>query len=64
VRFLTAKSGQQVLSDSTALEYPLNPDVPANKALKPLAELDAPEVDVSQLNSEKVVTMMQDAGIL
>ena len=64
VRFLTGKDGQQVLSDSTALEYTLNPDVPANKALKPLAELDAPEVDVSQLNSEKVVTMMQDAGIL
>jgi iron(III) transport system substrate-binding protein len=64
VRFLTGKGGQQVLSDSTALEYTLNPDVPANKALKPLAELDAPEVDVTQLNSEKVVTMMQDAGIL
>jgi iron(III) transport system substrate-binding protein len=64
VRFLTGRHGQRVLSDSTALEYTLNPDVPANTALKPLAELDAPAVDVTRLNSEKVITMMQQAGIL
>jgi iron(III) transport system substrate-binding protein len=64
VKFLTGKEGQQVLADSTALEYTVGSGVPANKALKPLAELDAPEVDVTQLNSQKVVTMMQDAGIL
>jgi iron(III) transport system substrate-binding protein len=64
VRFLTGRGGQQVLSDSTALEYTLNPEVPANRALKPLSELDAPTVDVTRLNSETVITMMQDAGIL
>jgi iron(III) transport system substrate-binding protein len=64
VAFLTGKEGQQVLADSAALEYTVGSDVPANKALKPLAELDAPEVDVTKLNSQNVVTMMQDAGIL
>jgi iron(III) transport system substrate-binding protein len=64
VAFLTGKEGQQVLSDSAALEYTVGSDVPANKVLKPLAQLDAPVVDVTKLNSQNVVTMMQDAGIL
>jgi iron(III) transport system substrate-binding protein len=64
VRFLTGKAGQQVLADSTALEYTVASGVPANPALRPLAELDAPVVDVDQLNSEQVVTLMSDAGIL
>jgi iron(III) transport system substrate-binding protein len=64
VAFLTGKAGQQVLADSAALEYPVGSDVAANKVLKPLTALDAPVVDVSKLNSKKVVTMMQDAGIL
>jgi iron(III) transport system substrate-binding protein len=64
VRFLTGKEGQQVLADSPALEYTVGSGVPANKVLKPLAQLDAPAVDVTKLNSQTVVTMMQDAGIL
>jgi iron(III) transport system substrate-binding protein len=64
VKFLTGKEGQQVLADSSALEYTVGSGVPANKVLKPLAELDAPAVDVTKLNSQTVVTMMQDAGIL
>ncbi|HEX7297610.1 MAG TPA: iron ABC transporter substrate-binding protein [Solirubrobacteraceae bacterium] len=64
VRFLTGKAGQEVLANSTALEYTVGSDVPANKALKPLAELDAPAVDPGKLNSAQVITMMQDAGIL
>jgi iron(III) transport system substrate-binding protein len=64
VAFLTGKEGQQVLADSPALEYTVGSGVPANKVLKPLARLDAPVVDVTKLNSQTVVTMMQDAGIL
>ena len=65
VRFLTGKVGQQVLADdNTALEYTVASDVPANELLKPLAELDAPAVDPSTLNSQEVITLMQDAGIL
>lgn len=64
IEFLTSADGQQVLADSTALEYPVGSDVAANGALRPLSEFDAPDVDVTTLNSEQVVTMMQDAGIL
>jgi iron(III) transport system substrate-binding protein len=64
VEFLTAKEGQQVLSDSTALEYTVASDVPANAALEPLDTLQAPTLDPSKLNSQTVLTMMQDAGIL
>jgi len=64
VRFLTGPSGQEVLANSSALEYPVGRGIDANPALKPLAELDAPKVDPATLNSEQVITMMQDAGIL
>ena len=64
VRFLTGPAGQQVLARSEALEYPIASKVPANAALRPLAEVQAPDVAIETLNSEKVVTLMQDAGIL
>ena len=64
LRYLTGKEGQRILSDSTALEYSIASDVPANEALKPLDELDPPVVDVAKLNGPKVVTLMQEAGLL
>ena len=64
VKYLTSKGGQQILSDSDAMEYAIASDVPANKALKPLAELDPPTVDVAKLNGPKVVELMQGAGLL
>jgi iron(III) transport system substrate-binding protein len=64
VAFLTGASGQRVLADSTALEYTVAAGVPANDALEPLSTFDAPDVDLTSLNSEKVVGMMQEAGIL
>jgi iron(III) transport system substrate-binding protein len=62
--YITGDAGQKILADSTALEYTLNEDVPANRALPPLASLQAPEVDLTKLNSQQVITLMQDAGIL
>ena len=53
-----------MLAESDALEYPVGRGIGAAPALKPLAELDAPRVDPGTLNSERVVAMMQDAGIL
>ncbi|GLX01230.1 iron ABC transporter substrate-binding protein [Microtetraspora sp. NBRC 16547] len=64
VKYLTGKNGQQILSASTALEYSIASDVPANPVLKPLSELDPPSVDVSTLNGPKVVELMQQAGLL
>jgi iron(III) transport system substrate-binding protein len=64
VKYLTSKAGQQIMSDGGALEYSIASDVPANPKLKPLAELDAPKIDVAKLNGPKVVELMQDAGLL
>jgi iron(III) transport system substrate-binding protein len=64
VNYLTGKEGQQALVDSNALEYPVGNGVAANKALKPLSELDPPSIDVGVLNGATVVTLMQQAGLL
>jgi iron(III) transport system substrate-binding protein len=64
VDYLTSEEGQQVIADSYALEYTLNPEVPLGRDVRPLAELDAPEVGISDLDSEKVIDLMQDAGFL
>ena len=64
VDYLVSKEGQQVIADSYALEYTLNPEVDLGRDVKPLSELDPPDVDVSDLNGPKVVEMMQEAGFL
>lgn len=64
VNFLASAEGQEAIADSYALEYPLNPDVALDPPVKPFDELEPPTVDVSSLNSEKVVELMQDAGLL
>jgi iron(III) transport system substrate-binding protein len=64
LNFMTSKAGQQVLSDSKALEYSIASDVAPNPALKPLSELDPPTVDLSQLNAPMVIELMQKAGLL
>jgi iron(III) transport system substrate-binding protein len=62
--FLAGEEGQQAIADSYALEYPLNPAVSLEPPVKPFAELEPPAIDVSTLNSEVVIDMMQDAGLL
>ncbi|WP_148611944.1 iron ABC transporter substrate-binding protein [Nocardioides rubriscoriae] len=64
IAFLTSKAGQQGLADSYALEYPLDPSVTLGDGVKPFSELDPPPVDVSDLDSEKVVSMLTEAGFL
>ncbi|GAA3776415.1 iron ABC transporter substrate-binding protein [Plantactinospora mayteni] len=64
VAYLTGAKGQQILSDSTALEYSIASDVPANAKLKPLSELSPPDVDLSRLNGPEVIALMQKAGLL
>jgi iron(III) transport system substrate-binding protein len=64
VKYLTGRNGQQILARSSALEYSVSPQVPTNPKLKPLSELDAPEVDIATLNGPKVVALMQQAGLL
>ena len=64
VDFLVNEEGQQVLADSYALEYPLNPAVQLEPPVKPFSELQPPEVNVSDLDAELVVEMMTDIGFL
>ena len=64
VEYLVSEDGQQVIADSYALEYTLNPEVDLGRDVKPLTELDPPDVDVTELNGPVVVEMMQEAGFL
>lgn len=62
--FITSKQGQEVLENGTSFEYPVASGVPANKALVPLDQLQAPAVNPSELNSQQVTDLMTQAGLL
>jgi iron(III) transport system substrate-binding protein len=64
VNFLAGEEGQQAIADSYALEYPLNPDVSLDPPVKPFTELEPPQIDVATLNSEPVIDLMQEEGLL
>lgn len=64
VEFLVNEKGQQILADSYALEYPLNPDIQLEGVTKPFSELQPPAVNVSDLDAEKVVELMTEVGFL
>ncbi len=64
VRFLASEEGQQAIADSYALEYTLTPAVELDPPVKPFSELEPPRIDVASLNSEPVVEMMQELGLL
>ncbi|MDQ6527168.1 iron ABC transporter substrate-binding protein [Nocardioides sp. LHD-245] len=64
VEFLVREKGQQVLADSYALEYPLNPAVQLPGVTKQFSELQPPQVNVSDLDAEAVVDLMTEVGFL
>jgi iron(III) transport system substrate-binding protein len=64
LKFVTGKSGQEVLQTGTSFEYTVASDVPANPELVPLADLQAPPVDPAKLNSPQVTELMTEAGLL
>ena len=65
VAYLTSEEGQQALADSYALEYPLNPAVSSGTARSSRSrELEPPTVAISDLDGDKVVEMMTEAGFL
>jgi iron(III) transport system substrate-binding protein len=64
LKFVTGKTGQQVLQTGTSFEYPVGSGIAANPALKPLADLGAPAIDEAKLNGPQVIEMMTKAGIL
>jgi iron(III) transport system substrate-binding protein len=53
-----------VLKNGTSFEYPVASAVPANPALMPLADLQAPAVNPSDLDAQRVTDLMTKAGLL
>ncbi|NKX56433.1 iron ABC transporter substrate-binding protein [Arthrobacter mobilis] len=64
LEFITSKQGQELLGTGVDFEYPVGKDVTPREGLVPIPELEAPKVDASKLNSQKVVELMTDAGLL
>ena len=64
VDYLTSEKGQRVIADSYALEYTLNPKVSLGRGVKPLESLQAPPVAIADLDSKKVIDLLQDVGFL
>lgn len=61
---VTSPEGQKVLVDSGSMEYAVGAGVGSDPALPPLDDLEAPPVDPFTLNSDEVLSLMTDAGIL
>ncbi|MFK3607951.1 iron ABC transporter substrate-binding protein [Pseudomonas sp. AP19] len=64
LKWITGKDGQAILKDGNSFEYAVGQGTQSNPKLTPLAQLDAPKVDASKLNSKKAVELMTQAGLL
>ena len=64
LKWIAGKGGQEVLRTGTSFEYAVGDGAESNAKLVPIKDLDAPAVDVSKLNSEKVIDLMTQAGLL
>jgi iron(III) transport system substrate-binding protein len=64
LKWVAGKGGQKILRDGTSFEYAVGKDEASNKALVPLADLQAPKVEPTELNNAKVTDMLTAAGIL
>jgi len=64
LKFITGKTGQQILQTGTSYEYPVASDVEPNPALPTLASLAAPTIDPSTLNSSRVTDLMTRVGLI
>lgn len=64
LKFITGKSGQEILKNGTSFEYAVGSGVASNDKLVPLKELQAPVIDPAKLNSAKVTELMTKAGLL
>lgn len=64
IKWITGKTGQDMLRTNTAFEYAVGEHATSNEKLVPLNQLDAPAVEPSSLNSQKVTELMTEAGLL
>ena len=58
LKWITGKGGQDVLKTGTSFEYAVGNGAESNPKLVPLADLQAPKVEPSKLNSKKVTDLM------
>jgi iron(III) transport system substrate-binding protein len=64
VAYLLSAEAQQYFSDST-YEYPVVAGISANPALVPLADIEAPEIDLNDLSDlAGTLELLQDTGVL
>jgi iron(III) transport system substrate-binding protein len=64
VKWIAGKGGQDILRSGDSFEYAVGTGAASNRNLVPLAELQAPKVEPSKLNSKKVSDLMTQAGLL
>jgi iron(III) transport system substrate-binding protein len=64
LHWVTGKGGQDILRTGNSFEYAVGIDAASNPALVPLADLQAPAVEPSELDSKAVVDLMTGAGLL
>jgi iron(III) transport system substrate-binding protein len=64
IKWITSKAGQEILKTGNSFEYAVGAGVRSNPKLVPLADLQAPKLDPSKLNSKKVTDLMTAAGLL
>lgn len=64
LKWIAGKGGQDVLRTGTSYEYAVGNGAASNPALPPLDTLEAPKVDPSSLNSQKVTDLMTAAGLI
>jgi iron(III) transport system substrate-binding protein len=64
VKWMSGKHGQTVLREGDSFEYAIGNGESSNPKLEPIAKLDAPKVEPSQLDSKKVTELMTAAGLL
>lgn len=64
LKWITGKGGQDILRTGNSFEYAVGVGAASNPALVPLADLQAPKVDPSKLNSKRVSDLMTQAGLL
>ena len=64
IAWIAGKGGQTILKTGDSYEYAVGVGAASNPKLVPLADLQAPKVNPSKLNSKKVTELMIQAGLL
>jgi iron(III) transport system substrate-binding protein len=64
VKWVSGKGGQDILRAGDSYEYAVGAGAASHPKLVPLADLQAPAVEPSKLNSKKVSDLMTQAGLL